>query len=177
MADMKGALGSSKNMNWITPDWVIWALERKLGRFNLDPCCTPESAKAPRILTPRDNGLVHPWFGKVFMNPPYGKHVRLWILKAISECLKGHAELVCCLLAVRTDTQWFFPCYQAHEWVFFTGRIPFIHPDPKKERPTPAFTSVAVVFRRAPKESNSPIVSNVRSKELIAEWEQLQEGG
>jgi hypothetical protein len=33
-----------------------------------------------------DNGLVLPWHGRVFVNPPYGREIRLWVQKARAEC-------------------------------------------------------------------------------------------
>ncbi len=47
---------------------------------------------------------MQPWEGKVFINPPYGRSIGLWVRKAFEESARG--ALVVCLLPARTDTRW-----------------------------------------------------------------------
>lgn len=37
---------SSRSDEWSTPDWLVSDLADEFGPFTLDPCATPETAKA-----------------------------------------------------------------------------------------------------------------------------------
>ena len=55
-------------------------------------------------LTEQDDGLSLDWFGRVFMNPPYGRALSHWVSKAKSAADKG--AMVVGLVPARTDTAW-----------------------------------------------------------------------
>lgn len=78
----------------------------------------------------------------MYMNPPYGSAIKLWIAKAYAEVIQGKAHMVIALVPARTDTQWW------HNYVvnkattyFFKGRLAF--GDGKQAAP---FPSVLVVW-------------------------------
>ena len=67
-----------------------------------------------------------PWFGNVFVNPPYSD-VKPWCVKAQRSVQNGDCDLVVMLLPAATDTAWF------HEWVwpyadlhYIRGRVRFL---------------------------------------------------
>ena len=114
---------SSASCEWATPQAVFNELERIFGQFTLDPCATPENAKCSWYFTRHDDGLIQPWSGKVFMNPPYGREIGKWVRKAWTESLNG--ALVVCLLPARVDTHWWHE-YASRGYVhFFPGRLKF----------------------------------------------------
>lgn len=107
---------------WLTPLWLV----RALGEFDLDPCGFPGHETAEVIYTlPLTDGLSTSWLWKdrrVFLNPPYGKHVGLWLSK-----LEQHGNGIALVFA-RTDTKWFHSL--SPDCVFFIqGRIKFLRPD------------------------------------------------
>lgn len=111
--------------HWATPPTLVRELEVEFGSFDLDPCCHRETAKAPAFYTPEDDGLSKPWFGRVFMNPPYSDPGR-WLQKAIDETTSGRAQLVVGLLPVCTDTAWFHQLVKDRAEVrFLRGRVRF----------------------------------------------------
>lgn len=111
--------------HWATPPLIVQNLESEFGRFDLDPCCRAESAKAPAFFTPEEDGLSQPWRGRVFLNPPYSKPAP-WLEKAIRETTEGRARLVVALLPASTDTRWFHELVKDRAEVrFLQGRIKF----------------------------------------------------
>jgi len=116
---------SSKTGNWGTP----LAFYRKLDmefNFTLDPCASKSNAKCPKYYTEADDGLAQDWGGEtVFMNPPYGRDIKRWIMKAYEESLKPNTTVVC-LIPSRTDTKyWHDYVMRAKEIRFVKGRLKF----------------------------------------------------
>lgn len=72
---------AQRNDRWLTPPTVVEAL----GTFDLDPCGAPEHSLA-RITYLQENGadgLTDPWFGRVWLNPPYGREMRKWVERLV----------------------------------------------------------------------------------------------
>lgn len=111
---------------WLTPPDII----KSLGEFDLDPC-TPEFMPwetAKKRYTEKDDGLTQPWEGRVWMNPPYGKDMDLWLEK-----MATHNNGIV-LVFNRTETNqfhnWVFP--KADGILFKKGRIHFLNNEGKK---------------------------------------------
>lgn len=122
---MSGVIGDPKtkhkSVEWYTPAWVF---ERLGVTFNVDPASPHdmETAVPANIkYTVFDDGLNQPWFGRVWLNPPYGKTTGLW-MKRMIEHRNGIA-----LVFSRTDAQWFQKAMiSASAILFVRGRIEFI---------------------------------------------------
>jgi hypothetical protein len=111
---------------WLTPRHILDAL----GSFHLDPCAAPDPQLWPTArnhYTEARDGLSMPWYGRVWMNPPYGVEARVWI-ERMAEHGIGTA-----LLFGRTDPAWFQDNVlrhpNAHGIFFLAGRIRFVRPD------------------------------------------------
>ena len=105
---------------WLTP----WNIINKLGNFNLDPCAYQTHPTADKLIYPPQDGLSSEWFGRVWLNPPYGKEIDLWLRK-----LERHGRGVA-LVFSRTDTKWFQNAALKADWIFFLkGRVKFMKPD------------------------------------------------
>lgn len=128
-------------VEWLTPpDLVI-----KLGKFDLDPC-SPINAPflhAKNNFTISDDGLTKEWFGRVYLNPPYGRGMELWLEK-----LKFHGNGIALIFA-RTETK----CFFEHIWndadaiLFVKGRIRFYHIS-GVQAGTPGAPSVFIAYGR-----------------------------
>ena len=131
---------SSKTVEWSTPQEVFEELDEEFG-FTLDPCATDENAKCNRYFTREDDGLKQDW-GKerVFMNPPYGREITLWMKKAYDASRKG--ATVVCLPPARTDTKWWHDYAMRGEIYLIKGRLKF--GNAKNSAP---FPSAVVVFK------------------------------
>lgn len=113
--------------DWITPKWLIEAL----GPFDLDPCaCMLQPwPTATRMVAPPKDGLAEQWFGRTWLNPPYGSQLKTWI-KRLAEHGNGIA-----LVPGRTEVEsWFWPFIweRATAIFFFRGRLYFHRPDGSK---------------------------------------------
>lgn len=106
---------------WLTPPELL----KKLGKFDLDPC-SPVNAPwetAKKHYTELDNGLLQPWKGRVFCNPPYGKKAKDWLIKCAE-----HNNCIALTFA-RTETKMFFESVwqKATAVLFIKGRLKFHH--------------------------------------------------
>jgi len=81
-----------------------------LGEIDLDPCSnskTEPNIPAHHYYTIADNGLLQDWFGRVYMNPPYGREIAKWVRRLVSEYDNGNVREAIALVPARTDTAWF----------------------------------------------------------------------
>lgn len=109
---------------WCSPPELVY----KLGHFDTDPC-SPNNlpwklADKFYSLENGEDGLVLPWDGRVWLNPPYS----CWgdFLKKLSEHNNGIA-----LIYARTETRAFFDYVwdKADSILFIKRRIKFIKSD------------------------------------------------
>ena len=115
---IKTSRGSKMKIRYETPPSTMEMIREKFGPFDLDPCCEARTAKAPKFFTKKDDGLARSWFGRVFMNPPYGEmNLRRWMEKAWRESQRG--VYVACLVPAQTGAVWF------HEWVL-RGKVNYL---------------------------------------------------
>jgi len=110
-----------KSVEWYTPSWVFDALGIS---FDLDPS-SPFSAEtavpAEVKYTLYDGGLKKPWFGRVWLNPPYGADTPIWMRRMI------HHNNGIALVFSRTDTAWRQEAMDAcTAMLFVNGRIEFV---------------------------------------------------
>lgn len=117
---------SSKDMTWATPQKWFDYLDLEFG-FTLDPCCWPETAKCKKFFTPETDGLAQSWADeRVFMNPPYGRHIGAWMKKAY-ESARDDGALVVCFVPARVDTDWWHRyAAKATDIRFPKGRVTFV---------------------------------------------------
>lgn len=107
---------------WETPPELFAQIAAVYGPFDLDAAASATNAKAPRFYTKDDDGLRQPWFGNVWINPPYSNPAP-WCQKA-AEVTRDGDVLVVMLLPAAVDTEWF------HQWV-----VPFAAWKPLRGRP------------------------------------------
>jgi phage N-6-adenine-methyltransferase len=140
--------------HWETPWEVVYALEAEFGPFELDPCATPRTAKAPRFFTEADDGLRLRWApARTFCNPPYSS-VAEWLQQARVAAAEG--SLVVCLLPARTDRDWFHDLVLPFAEVrFIRGRQRFIGRDGTTVG-RPFFASMLAVYRPTPPATLAP---------------------
>lgn len=112
--------GVSKSDEWLTPPELVHAL----GTFDLDPA-SPVFRPWPTALkhyTIVDNGLMLPWEGRVWLNPPYSNDAITKWMKLMARHNNGIA-----LTFARTETDFFdkYVFQVASTIFFFKKRIHF----------------------------------------------------
>lgn len=110
----KKPLFSSNSGIWETPQDFFDCMNEEF-HFDLDVCALPENAKCKRYYTPDENGLLQPWNGVCWCNPPYGRGVANWLARAEQAASEGNTVVM--LLPARTDTKWF------HEYIYNKDRV------------------------------------------------------
>ena len=129
-------------MTWLTPPAIIQAL----GPFDLDPCTPPEMPweTAAKRYTEEDNGLIQPWEGRVWLNPPYGREIDAWMEKM---ALHGNGIA---LTFARTETamwhQYVWPVADAI--LFVRGRLHFHKPDGARAKANAGAPSALIAYGR-----------------------------
>lgn len=125
---------------WLTPPHILGAL----GRFNLDPCSPIDRPwpTADQHYTKIDNGLLKPWYGRVWCNPPYGREAGKWLARMASHG-RGTA-----LIYARTETDDFFTQVwaKATALLFLRGRLFFLHVDGTVAKHNSGGPSVLVAY-------------------------------
>jgi hypothetical protein len=142
---------------WLTPPEII----KSLGEFDLDPCSPINRPwdTASIHFNVNDDGLNKPWFGRVWMNPPYGQEATVWLDK-----LAKHGNGIALIFA-RTETKMFFD----HVWdkadalLFFKGRLYFHHVNGEKAKANAGAPSVLIAYGE----------ENVKTLERVQQWGKL----
>jgi DNA N-6-adenine-methyltransferase Dam len=102
---------SSKSNDWYTPQPYISAVRSILGHIDLDPasCALANTVvQADRFYTEADDGLNKPWFGRIYLNPPYAGLGPKFVKKLIAEYESGNvAEAILLVNSHCTDSKWF----------------------------------------------------------------------
>ncbi len=123
----------TKSNEWYTPARYIEAARAVMGGIDLDPAsCSDanEIVKAVRYYSIDDDGLAQAWYGRVWLNPPYGKTnnkstIERWIKRLINEYQAGNVTTAILLTTCDSDNQWFqllwdYPiCFTNHNVHFF----------------------------------------------------------
>jgi phage N-6-adenine-methyltransferase len=102
----------------------LYEVINKEFNFETDVCAVPENSKCKSFFTPENDGLKQDWKGICWMNPPFNKELKKWVLKARDESLK-HKSIVCCLVPFRGNTVWFKNVCMDSEIRFIIGEVNF----------------------------------------------------
>jgi ParB family chromosome partitioning protein len=152
------ALLSSESNDWYTPSAIIEAAREVMGTIDLDPASCAmanETVRAARYYTKQENGLMHPWPGKIFLNPPYGtirgkSNQAIWSSRLISQYEQGITEEAILLVNAATSEKWFQPLYD-YLICFPVGRLKFATPE-RSDATSPTHASALVYFGVAKKQ-------------------------
>lgn len=128
---------------WGTPAWIWKPLAEALDGFDLDPAsgaeetpiaetCLTLDSSLPEPDNPYENadGLEAPWYGDVWVNPPYGRGFNNpWARRIASQAQNENVETVTALIPAATSTKRWHendpPLSSADLFTFINGRVEF----------------------------------------------------
>lgn len=128
---------TSGKTEYYTPINITLSACRVMGGIDLDPASSVvanERIKAKVIYTAADDGLVKPWFGRVWLNHPFGRLSNpSWIKRLIDSWEAGDIEQACCITFACTSENWFQPLLEFPQ-CFLSPRTNYDLPDGRKLR-------------------------------------------
>ena len=120
---------NSGKYEWYTPKKFIDAARNVMGSIDLDPASSEIANKviqATKIYTEQDSGLVHPWSGNIWMNPPYNNSLVGEFTRKLVDELE-YINQACVLVNNATETRWFdYISGKCDAMCMVKGRIKFL---------------------------------------------------
>jgi ParB family chromosome partitioning protein len=137
------ALLSHESTEHYTPQYILDAAIACMSAIDPDPCSNSQeipNVPAVRHYTTQDNGLVQPWEGRVFLNPPFGHDVEWRFSKLYQERAAGLTMEAIVLWKSATETAaWKTLTAISYRVCFPMARIRFAWPA-GEERTGPTFS-------------------------------------
>ena len=137
------ALTSSESNEWYTPAQYVEAARQLMGGIDVDPASNATANKIIKALTYYDiesNGLDKPWYGRVWLNPPYGRdnggsNQEVWSHRLLEQYETGITKEAVLLVNANTEAKWFQPFYD-YLICLTNHRIKFYSTDGTPNQPT-----------------------------------------
>ncbi len=137
------SLQLSTSNEWYTPPQYLTAVREVMGSIDLDPASNEIANKVVRAATYFsivDDGLSRQWWGRIFLNPPYGiengvSNQAKWSDYLIKQYRGGKIEQAILLVNAVPSNKWFAPLW-AFPICFTNHRIKFYSEATISEQPT-----------------------------------------
>jgi len=103
--------GKSKQ-DYATPWALIWAIEARYGRLEIDLAARADNAKAPRFIGVDEDSLAVPWAGSLptgsrcWLNPPFAD-IEPWAAKCRHESEAPCGVKIIMLTPASVGSEWF----------------------------------------------------------------------
>lgn len=114
---------------WYTPSDIIDLARIVLGSIDLDPASSDSAnaiVRAASYYTKDDDGLTLPWYGRVWLNPPYSiPLISRFTDRVLSEYGSGKISAAIVLTNNSSETKWFQSLFSASVVCFPARRLPF----------------------------------------------------
>lgn len=134
---MGATVYSHGSLEYYTPRHVTDAARRVMGDIDLDPAScemAQEWIGAHRYYTQEDDGLAQPWYGRVWLNPPYSytdgrSNQDLWSDRLVSQYQTGNVEQGILLVKAALGYKWFERLWDDWPVCFLRDRLSFVLPN------------------------------------------------
>lgn len=131
---------------WCTPGWVIDLAHEQLGAIDLDPASNAYAQRHVRAerwysLDKGEDGLILPWEGRVWLNPPYSRGlIAPFCARAVEQVDQGHVSAALVLVNTSSSAAWWQQIAAASRWMlFFSRRIRFEHEQTERVGGSPRY--------------------------------------
>lgn len=129
--------------------------------FNIDVCCNLRNIPAKlHYIDGVKNGLVEPWRGQCFLNPPFS-YAEKWVRKAVESVNRySDTEVFAVLPADRFETKYYQECILNNSdccFAFLPKKVGFIVPGHESEPIKPSQKIIVAIFSR-------------RALEIVSDW-------
>jgi hypothetical protein len=135
----------STSNEWYTPAQFVEAARQVMGGIDLDPASCAfanQVVKATRYYTQDDDGMAQRWYGRVWMNPPYGReegerdsNQARWTRRLLEAYQAGDVTEAIMLVNAVPGNRWFVPL-KAYPICFPDARIRFYNEETDAGQPT-----------------------------------------
>jgi len=140
---MEVTVFSHKTVEYYTPPLVLDAARAVLGMIDLDPAsceAAQVNVMATTYYTKAQDGLSQPWYGKIWLNPPYSKtdghsNQETWSRRLIEQYAVGNVAEAILLVKAALGYIWFERLWYKWPTCFVRTRLSFIHEDGKTDGP------------------------------------------
>lgn len=128
-----------------TPMEIFRPLD-KVFNFDLDAAATYDNSLCPNCWTKEENGLIRPWIGSTWVNPPYsGGQYGAWLHRAQRDS-KDFGHTIVLLVPASLETKHFEPVWEsAHYLIIPHKRISYLSPSGTPIKGN-SFLSAIVIF-------------------------------
>lgn len=162
---------SSISVEYYTPPDILDPIRAAFGGFDLDPAsCLAANhvVQASIFYCRRQDGLVMPWWGALWLNPPYGKlddkppwsaarrcfggysAKEIWLERLVAHVQAGLVQEAAALVTSATGDAWYEKFIWRHAAaILYPRRIDFIDADGEPIKGQPGASAIAYYGRRA----------------------------
>lgn len=116
---------------WYTPRWVTDLAREVLGVIDLDPASNPTAnawVQATAFYTKDDDGYSKPWYGTVWLNPPFDETAR-WFKRLEAAYVDGDVTAALFLCNSAPGYAWYEQMVDVWPAVQFRKRMAFVRGD------------------------------------------------
>jgi len=123
MADQSGWWQTEKNDEVATSPKLWRPLDRAFGGFDLDPAAGVEPTPiAEDRYTKDDDGLTSPWYGTVWLNPPFSEKDP-WYRRLVSHYQDDRIDAAAAVSTVDPSANWFHTHFSTADMIcYLDGR-------------------------------------------------------
>lgn len=118
-----------KSLDLYTPPEFIANVRLVMGDIDLDPASddvAQQWIQATNYYTSSEDGLDHPWFGRVFLHPPAHGKTGKWMNKILAEYESGQVSEAVLLVTPSAGSKWFQKLTRLFPVCFPEERISFL---------------------------------------------------
>jgi hypothetical protein len=129
MNQAMSVLTSQSTVEWYTPAWLIELARETMGGIDLDPASSAQAqrtVKAGAFYTVAEDGYKKPFFGRVWLNPPFDDTPR-WERRLSAAYQDGDIDQAILLVNSAPGYNWWEALYRSRPVCLLRERVRFVN--------------------------------------------------